>query len=149
MKEIKVAGKRHALDSKEKISMESRPGGWKIIVNSLGKRIKIRTAKNADSFFVHVDGKTIYGQVVAKQREAGAAAAAESLSPQFPGKVRKILVQEGDRVVEGDPLILLEAMKMEFSIKAPSAGTLKKWKIKEGETFSPGAILMDFEGTKK
>ena len=48
------------------------------------------------------------------------------LSKFESGKIRKILVKDGDQVEMGTPLVLVEAMKMEFSIKAPSKGTVKK-----------------------
>lgn len=150
MREIKVAGKRVELKAATGNTIESRPGGWKIITDSTGKRTRFRTARHADQFFIHADGKTTYGSIVEKQRSSDqGGGAAESLAPQYPGKVRKILVKEGEKVAEGDSLILLEAMKMEFAIKAPTAGIVKKWKIKEGENFSPGANLLDFEESKK
>jgi biotin carboxyl carrier protein len=55
------------------------------------------------------------------------------------------LVREGDQVAEGAPLMLLEAMKMEFSIKAPFNGTVKKLCVQEGQQLSPGQQLVEVE----
>lgn len=88
-----------------------------------------------------------HGEVSEERRSAGASTGPgggdSDLIAQFPGKVRKILVQAGARVNEGDPLVLLEAMKMEFSIRAPFAGTVAKLLVQEGQQISPGTRLLD------
>lgn len=148
MSEIKIAGKKSELGKTDKINVDVRPGGWKIITTADGKRHRMRAVRVGNQFFTHIDGKTIAGALVEKNRSTGGSSD-EGLIPQYPGKVRKILVKEGDGVEAGESLILLEAMKMEFAIKAPSKGKVKKWKVKEGENFSPGASLLDFEESKK
>ncbi|MCM0606502.1 MAG: biotin/lipoyl-binding protein [Xanthomonadaceae bacterium] len=148
MSEIKIAGKKTELGKSGNVTVDVRPGGWKIITTADGKRHRMRSVRVGNNFFTHIDGKTIAGSLVEKNRATGGAAD-EGLIPQYPGKVRKILVKEGETVKAGDSLILLEAMKMEFAIKAPALGKVKKWKIKEGENFSPGSSLLEFEESKK
>lgn len=147
MSEIKLSGKKFDCGKPGKISVETRPGGWKIITMEDGSRHRVRSMRVGQSFFTHVDGKTLTGTIVEKNRSTGTQAD-EGMIPQYPGKVRKILVAESQAVSAGESLILLEAMKMEFAIKAPSNGKVKKWKIKEGENFSPGASLLEFEVSK-
>ncbi len=66
----------------------------------------------------------------------------EKLHSVMPGIVRKLLVKEGDEVQEGDPLLLLEAMKMENEITSPVAGTVVKIEVKEGEAVAAGSLLL-------
>ena len=58
---------------------------------------------------------------MAEQRGGAGGEEHADLVAQFPGKVRKVLVAEGAQVAEGEPLVLVEAMKMEFAVKAPRA----------------------------
>ena len=52
----------------------------------------------------------------------------------IPGLIVKLLVEEGDEVEEGQPLVILEAMKMENEIKAVRAGTVKAIISRTGST---------------
>ncbi len=61
----------------------------------------------------------------------------------IPGKVLKILVAEGDKVAEGQTLIVFEAMKMENEIKAPVSGVVKKIYVSEGANFNTGDPLVE------
>ncbi|MBI4925956.1 MAG: ATP-grasp domain-containing protein [Bdellovibrio sp.] len=67
------------------------------------------------------------------------------LEVQFPGKVRKILVKKGDYVQRGEVLLLVEAMKMEFAIKAPYSATIKELFTKEGQQINIGDRYLNFE----
>ncbi len=60
----------------------------------------------------------------------------------MPGIVRKVLIAEGDQVETGQPLLLLEAMKMENEIVAPESGTVSLIKVSEGETVAAGSLLI-------
>ncbi len=69
---------------------------------------------------------------------------ADIMAPMV-GKVVKILVNEGDQVSEDDPVIMIEAMKVEMPVVAPENGTIKEIKVKEGDTVEGDAILMVIE----
>ena len=62
---------------------------------------------------------------------------------KMPGKIVKVLVNEGDKVEQGQGVIIVEAMKMENELKAGKAGTVTKIRVKPGETVESGAILAD------
>ena len=57
--------------------------------------------------------------------------------------------QPGQKVEKGTPLLILEAMKMEHTITAPSAGTIKAFCYAAGEQVADGAALVEFEQTPK
>ncbi|WP_457753603.1 sodium-extruding oxaloacetate decarboxylase subunit alpha [Thermococcus sp.] len=65
------------------------------------------------------------------------------VSAPMPGKVLRILVNEGDEVKVGQGLLVLEAMKMENEIPAPKDGIIKKILVKEGDTVDTGQPLIE------
>ena len=77
--------------------------------------------------------------------EAGGAQGGGLTAP-MPGKVVALLAQPGQKVDKGTPLLILEAMKMEHTITAPAAGTVKAFCYAAGEQVSDGAALVEFEG---
>lgn len=58
------------------------------------------------------------------------------------GNIVKLFVREGDEVAEGDPLLLLEAMKMETQISAPCAGVVRSVEVKAGDAVPVGQLLL-------
>ncbi|WP_153146927.1 acetyl/propionyl/methylcrotonyl-CoA carboxylase subunit alpha [Dechloromonas sp. H13] len=68
------------------------------------------------------------------------------LTAPMPGKVVALLAQPGQKVDKGTPLLILEAMKMEHTITAPAAGTVKAFCYAAGEQVADGAALVEFEG---
>ncbi len=63
----------------------------------------------------------------------------------MPGKVVKVLVEEGDIVKEGDTVIIISAMKMESEYKAPKDGTVKKVNVKSEDTIDSNQILIELD----
>ena len=79
---------------------------------------------------------------------AGAASAAGAdLSAPMPATVTAVLVGPGDEVSEGDPVVRLEAMKMELVVSAPRAGRVAAVHCRNGDLVQPGRPLLDLEGT--
>ncbi len=62
----------------------------------------------------------------------------------MPGLIIDLRVKAGDAVKPGDPLLILEAMKMENILKAPGEGVVKILKIKKGDTVEKGQVLIEF-----
>lgn len=60
----------------------------------------------------------------------------------MPGVVVKLLVQVGERVAKDQPLLILEAMKMQNEIAAPSDGTVTALHVREGQAVASGAKLV-------
>jgi biotin carboxyl carrier protein len=59
----------------------------------------------------------------------------------MPGKVIRILVQEGDKVEAGQGLLVVEAMKMQNEIRSPKGGTIERLHVKEGQPVNAGDVL--------
>ncbi|MBT3228998.1 MAG: acetyl-CoA carboxylase biotin carboxyl carrier protein subunit [Candidatus Marinimicrobia bacterium] len=65
------------------------------------------------------------------------------ISAQIPGLVTKIFHVPGDEVKEGEPLLLIEAMKMENEIKSPVSGVVQKISVNEGQTVEKGTNIIE------
>ena len=65
------------------------------------------------------------------------------ISAQIPGLVTKIFHAVGDEVKAGDPLFLIEAMKMENEIKSPLEGVVKSIGVAEGQTVEKGTNIIE------
>ena len=79
-----------------------------------------------------------------KPKSAGSNASASS---PMPGKVLRILVEPGATVKVGDPLVILEAMKMEQTIKSQMDGIVSAILVKPGDVVSPGQTLVQIGGS--
>jgi acetyl-CoA carboxylase biotin carboxyl carrier protein len=55
--------------------------------------------------------------------------------------VWKIVVAEGDSVGEGDPLVILESMKMEIPVESPAAGVVREVLVREGGVVQEGDVI--------
>ena len=67
------------------------------------------------------------------------------LKAPMPGRVVRLLVEEGQEVKEGEGIAVLEAMKMQNEFTAPRSGIVRRVSITEGATVSAGAILCVIE----
>ena len=75
----------------------------------------------------------------------GAGADAAGLLSPMPATVTNVLVAEGDEVAAGQPLVTIEAMKMEHVVKAPADGTVTSVSFKPGDSVAEGVPLVGFE----
>jgi 3-methylcrotonyl-CoA carboxylase alpha subunit len=75
--------------------------------------------------------------------------AAGRLTAPMPGKIVQVLAQAGDRVKRGQPILILEAMKMEHTIAAPADGTIDAINYAVGELVEEGVALMAFSAAAK
>ena len=114
---------------------------------------------------VEVDGKRIEVSLPARMLQGGSASATGGRAPKrkisshhgssgagnksikapMQSTVVKLAVAAGDKVVEGDQVLVLEAMKMEQSISSPRNGVIKAVKVSVGETVPSGTVLIEFE----
>jgi 3-methylcrotonyl-CoA carboxylase alpha subunit len=74
-----------------------------------------------------------------------AGAAEDTVRSPLPGRITDLRVKAGDKVSKGQPLLVLEAMKMEHTLTAPADGTIKSVRYAVGEQVAEGAELVEFE----
>lgn len=68
-----------------------------------------------------------------------------AITSPMPGKVTRVLVDPGAHVAKGEPLFVVEAMKMEHTVSAPADGTVTACHFSEGDFVEEGVVLIDFE----
>lgn len=67
----------------------------------------------------------------------------DAIKAPMPGLVLKIMVEEGQEIKKGDPVLILEAMKMENVFKAPADATVKAIKVIERKAVEKGEVLIE------
>ena len=60
---------------------------------------------------------------------------------EMVANVWKVVVAQGDTVAEGDPLVILESMKMEIPVESPLAGTVTEVRVQEGGVVQEGDVI--------
>ncbi len=151
--QVRIWGKKLSFqENSQKSAQKLRPGGWIITESPEGNRQRFMYHEgNRNLWSASLNGKLWVGEWLNRdstqegQASTGTTigAADTDLTAQFPGKVRKLLIQQDTQVQEGDSLLLIEAMKMEFTIKAPFTGKVKKILISEGQQLQPGDRLIE------
>ena len=73
----------------------------------------------------------------------------QAASSPMPGQVLRVVTAPGERVAPGDPLVVLEAMKMEQTIKATMAGIVQTVLVQPGEMVAPGQKLVEIRSAEE
>jgi 3-methylcrotonyl-CoA carboxylase alpha subunit len=113
-----------------------------------GRLHDIAFVTTADGLQFTLDGET-WTASVGQPGRSRARHREHSMAAPMPGLVLKIAVSPGDEVHKGDPLIVLEAMKMEHQITAARNGRVKAIHCAIGELVQPGFDLVSLEEEKK
>lgn len=109
--------------------------------------------KGVEAYSVKVDGQVYQvevgpqGQLTsvttqASPQAAALASTAEAVPAPLAGNIFKVQVQPGSEVVEGDVLVILEAMKMETEVRAARNGVVQVLHVKEGDSVSVGTPIL-------
>ena len=101
-----------------------------------------------NDLWLHIDGKTIvvpYEKVSNKKKLSGKSTAALSLLSPMPGKITKILKSIDSSVKAGEVILVMEAMKMEYSLKADHDVVIEKMNVSVGQQVVLGAVLVQFK----
>lgn len=115
-----------------------------LVLKQDGEAGTVRVRIGAHCYTVHMqDERLRLMQVLGIDRKA--AARAHELKAPMPGLVLKVLVKEGDAVKKNDPLLVLEAMKMENVIKSAGEGVVKQIHAVERAAVEKGQLLLSFE----
>jgi len=118
-----------------------------------GARLRLEEAGAARSVTVHASAGALHlddGHATAtvQVRPAATPATADTLHgagqivAPMPGRVASLAAREGERVVAGEALVVLEAMKMEHTLRAPAAGVVELVGCREGAQVEEGAVLV-------
>lgn len=132
-----------------KISQDDKPSATLAVHDSSGYTVTVNHKKYAMTFEdnkVVVNGKVYLVDIVPGNGEAKAEKTVLSgdgveLKSQMPGLVFKVEAKVGDVVSKGDTIVVLEAMKMEMKVGAPSNGTVQEICVSQGEQIAEGQVL--------
>ena len=107
-----------------------------------GHRISSKVTKSDDHVIVQMPWGNVSLEVVPRFVLPGSEEVIGGLIAPMPGKVVDLKVKVGDKVSKGDPVVILEAMKMEHQVNAPEAGKVREIYIKKEQQLDNGALLM-------
>jgi 3-methylcrotonyl-CoA carboxylase alpha subunit len=107
-----------------------------------GKEVSGSVVEAANEITVSVNGKVasfqLYAQGGADEDQGGGG---KIITP-MPGKVIDVLVKKGEKVTKNQPLLILEAMKMEMTIRAGLSGTIEELAVSSNDQVGDGALLV-------
>jgi acetyl/propionyl-CoA carboxylase alpha subunit len=116
------------------------------VFNYKGKKLNYVSEWIKGTLWIHVNGKIFSVESVQnskKNRKGHIGVAQNKVIAPMPGKITKVLITEGQRVEKGQAVVVMEAMKMEYTLKAELAGPIEKVKAKVGNQVSLGDILIE------
>lgn len=129
-------------DTKAHAATLRRSGeGWTIDVDGLSAEMIIVTDK--EEVLIHAFGRTWRVAVVDPiERALGAGEQFDVATAPMPGVAISVMVKPGDIVVDGQPMVIIESMKMQTEICASRDGTVDQVNVRVGETFPQKAPLV-------
>ena len=111
------------------------------------KRYKVVVSRKKDRYHVFINGE-IYQLSRSRGKKRKTEDDQADLNSPITGKVVKLLVEVGDTVEKGQEIMVLEAMKMEYTISAPHSGVMEKINCQEGKQVELGDELGVIRETK-
>ncbi|HKV44979.1 MAG TPA: acetyl-CoA carboxylase biotin carboxyl carrier protein subunit [bacterium] len=105
----------------------------------------VRIAHDGTRWWLHFDGQAMECQVTPSPEgcRGSARLVHDDLSAPMPGGITQVLVAPGDAVSMGQPLLIIEAMKMEHVIRAPRAGRIRVVPVRPGDQVEAGAVVVE------
>ena len=115
--------------------------------DGLRRRYRVRHAWGGHWAYVNgPEGQSTFALRTEDDPDDRGGVAGECRAP-LPGAVTKVLVGVGDTVAEGEGLVVLEAMKMEHTLRAAGAGSVRRIVTETGQQVDVGDLLVELEPT--
>jgi len=142
-----IHGRVVALD----VHLEREPDLYSILIDGKSVMMVLENSPEPGIFRVHAGGYDFEAEVASAResflrdfiRSANVGRKENRVKAPMPGLIIKHLVKDGDEVVKGQGVMIMEAMKMENEIKAPANGTIKKLRVEEREAVEKGQVLFE------
>ena len=106
------------------------------------------SSSDEDTMQVLVSGRRLVARItnpLRRKHGRGQASAAGTLNAPMPGLVIETMVKEGDQVEEGQPLVVMESMKMQMQIRSPQAGRVSSVHVQAGQQVDKGTMLVKLD----
>ncbi len=112
-----------------------------------GKSFRVPAEQIKGQLWFHWNGESYCREQISQKRTRGKKKTSKpgQLLAPMPGKIIKILAQDKAKVSAGDRLLVMEAMKMEYSLSSDIDGQVKELNCKEGDQVSLGQLLIRVE----
>ncbi len=117
---------------------EISPMKFEVKVNGKSAIIEVTREVDLRRFEVRSEAPEIKVEEKPKVEKAGG----NEIKAEMSGTIVRILVKEGDSVEKGQPVLILEAMKMENEIISPVSGVVSEIRVKEGDKVNAGQTLV-------
>lgn len=139
--EVRIEGGRVEHGGRSRRAAVRRLGDRRFSIELDGVARRYAAVEQADSVWIARDGHQLEAR--ARKLDRGPlGATAGALQAPMPGTVLLVAVQNGDRVREGEVLLVLESMKMELQVTAPRAGVVDGLRLKRGDRVQRGEPML-------
>lgn len=131
-------GESHEIDA-----IRPTPEAFQMLID--GESWETGCVPTSEGYLVDVRGINVPVEVVDPRRKVlrlSSGAEGGSVSSAMPGRVVRVLVKAGDPVWKGQPVVVVEAMKMENELKTPVAGVVGEVFVREGQAVEARARLV-------
>ena len=109
-----------------------------------GNHIVAESQWVGNQLWIHLNGKTFLIENREQQKRRGGAAASKAgdLAAPMPGKITKVLKKSGEAVTAGEAVLVMEAMKMEYTLKSEGPGQIDSVLCQVGDQVTLGKVLV-------
>ena len=118
---------------------------YNALIISEDKESKTYKVKVNDSYFRVFINNELDALIQDLGFDISSDALVSQIDAPMPGMVLDVKVKEGQQVQENEPLLILEAMKMENILSSPRDGIIKSVEVKQGDAVNKGQVLLHFE----
>jgi excisionase family DNA binding protein len=152
-------------------STEPWGGGWRLNAPAIGRlrhgeeeravpidasEPRVSAVRDGETVHVDVEGQSLEVGLAepptvewAVAHAAGGDEGASVLTAPMPGRVIAVRAAEGRQVRAGEPIVIIEAMKMEHAVAAPIDGTVARVMVRAGQQVERGAVVAEVTGTER
>ena len=122
--------------------------GYSLVLDGRVVEVAVVDGASRGDLIVHLPSGAVPVSIDARRRRGRSAAHADGeqrIVAPMPGRVVRVLAQPGDDVELRQPLIVIEAMKMENELRAPKSGRVKEVAVETGASVEAGRLLIVVE----
>lgn len=145
-RELTVTPARSSADCEEIIVSEGSRRVTAALVPVTDSRDRGKLRLLANGRLVEASVESERDRLRALARPSSSMAGGITARSTLPGVIRRILRKEGDEVDEGEPILTLEAMKMENEVRAEAKGRVRAILVREGQVVNAGDALAEIDG---